>query len=276
MYISFVFSKTSMWITRFPFTTAAQKSFINVTPQIPGIQTPFLHVAGETPTPFTMHVEDWRLYSINWFYYGVSKHWIIIQPAYHVLLAQVEPFRIIVVWTGSRHPTMQPIRATYGHLESSMRRTGHHQLPRGEQLRTHSGSTSGLCHFTDKGSYAVVSCSTTAGVTLRNSNGQVRVTVENHGFLQSDIVFHSTTSGNKIGKTAGRWPIQDVALVKLEPSTRFISRQKANTAFTIFWLGEAAGKWFRVDGMSTGSSFSFYRVSRFTKRTTQSTRDRLR
>lgn len=64
--------------------------------------------------------------------------------------------------------------------------------------------------------HAIISRSTTAGVVLRNAEGQVRLTVANHGFLESEEVFHPTTNDFKIGEISERWPAQDVALVKLD------------------------------------------------------------
>lgn len=117
--------------------------------------------------------------------------------------------------------------------------------------------------FTDTGPYATVSCSTTAGVALRHPDGQVRVTVANHGFPQSNVVFHPTTSGCRIGEITERWPVQDVALVKLDPSTRFNNLHYFEAQMPMRLLRSddlersKIGKWFSVDGMSTGLLFLF-------------------
>lgn len=53
---------------------------------------------------------------------------------------------------------------------------------------------------------------TTCGVQVRKGS-QMRVTVANHGFLSTNNVFHSTSTGSKLGDIAERYPDLDVALV---------------------------------------------------------------
>ncbi len=113
--------------------------------------------------------------------------------------------------------------------------------------------------------HAIISRSTTAGVVLRNAEGQVRLTVANHGFLESEEVFHPTTNDFKIGEISERWPAQDVALVKLDPSISFRNLHyfEAQTPLRLLRSEELqrskTGKWFSVDGMSTGLLFLFLR-----------------
>ena len=113
--------------------------------------------------------------------------------------------------------------------------------------------------------YAIISRSTTAGVVLRNHEGQVRLTVANHGFLESEEVFHPTTNDFRIGEISERWPAQDVALVKLDPSISFRNLHyfEAQTPLRLLRSEELerskTGKWFSVDGMSTGLLFLFLR-----------------
>lgn len=114
-------------------------------------------------------------------------------------------------------------------------------------------------------SSAIKSRSTTAGVVLRNPEGQVRLTVANHGFLESDEVFHPTTHDFRIGQIRERWPAQDVALVQLDPSISFRNLHyfEAQTPLRLLRSEELerskTGKWFSVDGMSTGLLFLFLR-----------------
>lgn len=117
--------------------------------------------------------------------------------------------------------------------------------------------------FTDEGPYATVSYSSTAGVFLRNPDGQVKLTVANHDFRQSNAVFHPTTSGCRIGEITERWPAQDIALVQLDPSIRFNNSHYFEAQRPIRLLRSSdlrqskTGKWFSVDGMSTGLLFLF-------------------
>ncbi|MCJ1462977.1 hypothetical protein MMC07_001581 [Pseudocyphellaria aurata] len=119
--------------------------------------------------------------------------------------------------------------------------------------------------FTDEGPYATESCTSTAGVILRNSDGQVKLTVANHGFRQSNAVFHPTTNDCRIGEITERWPAQDIALVQLDPSIRFnnshyFEAQKPMRLLRSSDLRQSkTGKWFSVDGMSTGLLYLFLR-----------------
>lgn len=123
---------------------------------------------------------------------------------------------------------------------------------------------------TDEGPYATESYSTTAGVLLRNSDGRVRMTVANHGFPASTQVFHPSIGGSRIGEIDERWLAQDVALVELDPSIKFDNSYyfEAQNPVRLLRSNEVrskAGKWFGVDGMSTGLIFLFLRGVRLHK-----------
>lgn len=114
---------------------------------------------------------------------------------------------------------------------------------------------------TDEGPYATLSRTTTAGVMLRNIDGQVRMTVSNHGFPESDQVFHPSTDGCRIGEITERWLAQDVALVRLDPSVAFSNNSyfEAQSPKRLLRSQDLEnsryGKWFCADGMSTGLVF---------------------
>lgn len=117
---------------------------------------------------------------------------------------------------------------------------------------------------TEEGLYDMESYSTTAGILLRNSDGRMRMTVANHGFPRSSQVFHPITGGSRIGEITERWPAQDVALVELDPSIKFdnsyyFEAQKPLRLLRSNEVMSKAGKWFSVDGMSTGLIFLFLR-----------------
>ena len=123
---------------------------------------------------------------------------------------------------------------------------------------------------TDEGPYATESYSTTGGVLLRNSDDRVRMTVANHGFPASTQVFHPSIDGSRIGEIDERCLAQDVALVKLDPSIRFDNSHyfEAPNPVRLLRSNEVrskAGKWFSVDGMSTGLIFLFLRGVRLHK-----------
>lgn len=116
---------------------------------------------------------------------------------------------------------------------------------------------------TDEGPYATSSWTTTAGVMLRNIDGQVRMTVSNHGFPKSDEVFHPSTDGCRIGEITERWLPQDIAFVHLDPSVAFSNNSyfEAQTPKRLLRSQQLEnscyGSWFCADGMSTGLVFLF-------------------
>ncbi len=55
------------------------------TDRYPGINTPYLYVATASspkccPALFAMHVEDSRLYSLNFLHAGAPKYWVVVDP----------------------------------------------------------------------------------------------------------------------------------------------------------------------------------------------------
>lgn len=67
----------------------------------------------------------------------------------------------------------------------------------------------GSAPVTDERPYAKLSRTTIARVILRNADGQVRMIAPNHGFLESDQVFHLSTDGYRISEITDRWLAQD-------------------------------------------------------------------
>ena len=111
---------------------------------------------------------------------------------------------------------------------------------------------------TDSGTSAETLMATTAGLLVRNSHGQQRLTVANHGFLDSKDVFHPSTEGTHIGEIDERFEHLDIALVKLHPSVNFTNKTyfevKAPRRL-LRGVDIPQGAFFAVDGMSTGLVF---------------------
>lgn len=103
-----------------------------------------------------------------------------------------------------------------------------------------------------------LSQATSAGIRLRNVNGQDMMTVANHGFSFSSEVYHpAEEDGNKIGEVVSRYPEIDVALVKLAPSEAHkLSNRvyfQAEPPVRLVSADEITqGSWAEVDGMSSG------------------------
>ena len=112
---------------------------------------------------------------------------------------------------------------------------------------------------TAAGTYADSRMCTSAGVCLRDSRGIIVITAANHGFMDSDEVFHPTTvTGEKIGDICERWPAQDVAMIKLRPSIQFSNVEyfQATIPRRLLRLSETSyGQWCSADGMSCGIVF---------------------
>ncbi|KAM5442804.1 hypothetical protein MferCBS31731_002190 [Microsporum ferrugineum] len=100
---------------------------------------------------------------------------------------------------------------------------------------------------------------TSCGIRLRHSSGQVIVTVANHGVQHSQKVSHpSTTNGSKIGDIIERWEAQNVAMVDLIPTVHFSNNQYFQAAAPKRLLRSdqvSNGTWCSCDGMSTGLVF---------------------
>lgn len=110
----------------------------------------------------------------------------------------------------------------------------------------------------DSGGYATRISSTTAGVLLRNSQGHVRMTAANHGFLASNEVYHPSERGVRIGEVDEPWAAHDIALVKLDPSINFKNNEyfEANPPKRLLRSSQLpTGTWVAADGISTGIVF---------------------
>ncbi|KAI9759727.1 MAG: hypothetical protein M4579_002112 [Chaenotheca gracillima] len=109
------------------------------------------------------------------------------------------------------------------------------------------------------GQFANVEQSTSAGVRLRKNRGKVVMTAANHGFLETDEVYHpSVLHGSKVGDIVERWLAQDIAMVQLIPSVGVKNEEyfEATAPRRLLRASEAAtGGWCSVDGMSTGLVF---------------------
>lgn len=84
------------------------------------------------------------------------------------------------------------------------------------------------------------------------------MTVSNHGFLESDEVYHPTEAGTHIGHIDERLVHLDVALVTLHPSIRFTNKPYFGAKQPRRLLRSTAiadGQWYATDGMSTGVVF---------------------
>ena len=65
---------------------------------------------------------------------------------------------------------------------------------------------------------------TTSGILVANSAGEVFITVSAHGFESDGLVWHpNPKSGRVIGKIETRLPYTDIALAKLSPGLRYIN-----------------------------------------------------
>ena len=98
--------------------------------------------------------------------------------------------------------------------------------------------------------------STTSGIILRKGENCYS-TVANHGFPNTEDVFHPYPSGEKIGHIADRYPELDIAMVQLTPasSDRYTNRVyfQAEAPRRLAEVSDMVpGSWFEVDGMSTG------------------------
>ncbi|CRG90762.1 hypothetical protein PISL3812_07807 [Talaromyces islandicus] len=98
--------------------------------------------------------------------------------------------------------------------------------------------------------------STTCGVLMRKG-GTRRVSVANHGFVQTCEVYHPAYDGDKIGDIVNRSPELDIAMVQLTPanSNKFSNETyfQAEPPRRLLESGKIVrGTWFEVDGMSTG------------------------
>ena len=117
----------------------------------------------------------------------------------------------------------------------------------------------GLSPTTSAGNFSDSRLCTTDGVCLRNPLGNVVIVAANHGFPDSDEVFHPTTvTEEMIGEIKERWVAQDVAMVELRPSIEFSNREYFNATppRRLLRLSQSSyGQWCTADGMSCGTIF---------------------
>ncbi|KAL8871705.1 MAG: hypothetical protein Q9174_002524 [Haloplaca sp. 1 TL-2023] len=109
--------------------------------------------------------------------------------------------------------------------------------------------------MTNVGQSATLATGTTAGILLRDSHSQQKLSVAHHGFLQSDDVFHPTEGGTHIGVIDQRFEHLDVALVGLNPSINFDNSSyfESDRPRRLLRGNEITlGSWFTLDGISTG------------------------
>ena len=109
------------------------------------------------------------------------------------------------------------------------------------------------------GGYLDATMSSTAGALLRSSEGQ-RTTVSNHGFLESDEVFHPSSrhGGTCIGRITERFEALDIALVQLFPSANFTNNEyfEAEPPKRLLRHDQVPNNtWCTVDSMATGLVF---------------------
>lgn len=121
-------------------------------------------------------------------------------------------------------------------------------------VRVESGTTS------RHGGYVNSTIATTAGVLLRSCNEGQRLTVSNHGFPESDEVYHPSTSpeGRCIGQITQRFEALNVALVHLNLSTSFTNAEyfKTKPPKRLLRSHEVPNNtWCALDGMASGLVF---------------------
>ncbi|KAF3480580.1 uncharacterized protein GIQ15_05927 [Arthroderma uncinatum] len=100
---------------------------------------------------------------------------------------------------------------------------------------------------------------TSCGIRMRHQNGQVVVTVSNHGVKHCRDVYHpSTVGGSKIGEVVDRWETQDVAMVNLMPGVHFSNNEYFQATAPKHLVKSdhiLNGTWCSCDGISTGLIF---------------------
>ena len=124
-------------------------------------------------------------------------------------------------------------------------------------------------HSTTKGEHTERIASTTCGIRVRKGTSDL-ITVANHGFLDSVDVYHPDTDGEVIGQIEDRYPELDVAMVRLNPShlARFQNKHyfQAEPPRRLGVREVGKGKWFEVDGMSSGLVGLYHEGTRLRRR----------
>lgn len=105
--------------------------------------------------------------------------------------------------------------------------------------------------------YGSVNSATTLGVKLHNVHGEEMVTVAQHGFLLSNVVYHPRVGEDMIGTVSDTCPELDIAFVKLTPAASASFTNECNFQAEpprSLMPGDMieAGSWSKVDGMSSG------------------------
>ena len=94
-----------------------------------------------------------------------------------------------------------------------------------------------------------------AGILIQKG-AERRLTLANHGFEDSDEVFHpDPTSGRRIGQIRLRLPIQDLAFAEIYSSITFDKQryfEAPHPQRLVSHTAIQAGDWFECDSMSTG------------------------
>ncbi|KAJ9259481.1 hypothetical protein DTO207G8_1044 [Paecilomyces variotii] len=120
-------------------------------------------------------------------------------------------------------------------------------------VRVESGTTSRYSGYLD------TTMATTAGILLRSNKEGPRLTVSNHGFIDTDEVYHpSPRTGDCIGQVTERFEALDIALVKLFPSITFTNSEyfQANIPKRLLRSNEVPeNTWCSLDGMASGLVF---------------------
>jgi hypothetical protein len=106
--------------------------------------------------------------------------------------------------------------------------------------------------------------STTCGVRIKNRDGRIRITVVNHGFADTDEVWHPDGNGQPIGYIKERFELQDIAL--FEPTDNLPFKNDSYFSSEAYpknltkHTDIANGTWFYAEGMSTGL-VAFFHIS---------------
>lgn len=151
-------------------------------------------------------------------------------------------------WEDSSHSAYQRLitPSAWVNDDSNYLYAGNHELCPGVCLSSSS--------FSQGGNPAALWRSTTAG-TLWQKGATRLLTVADHGFTDSNEVYHPTPAGRRIGEIVQKYPAWDISLVRLDPSITFTNTHyfEANRPQRLISSSELmAGEWFELDSMTTG------------------------
>ncbi|KAI4223186.1 MAG: hypothetical protein L6R40_008518 [Gallowayella cf. fulva] len=108
--------------------------------------------------------------------------------------------------------------------------------------------------FSQDGTPASLRRTTTAGTLWQKGTTRL-LTVAAHAFEDSIEVFHPSPSGRRIGEIVTKIPVQDIGLVRLDPSINFNNSTYFDAPVPKRLVRSAeikAGAWFELDSMTTG------------------------